>query len=357
MDNLFKLIQKNKKYKQIVKDLLSGKDCHIHGLWGSSSAFLIAGLASNKSPSGKGVILFVTSSIEEAEDAFEDTNVFFPENAMHFPASDTELSDKLCEYNITHVQQLNILHKLLVFKNGNKSSSHIIVTPIQALLQHIPQPETIEKSILTIKTGQEYKQEFLLNWLIEGGFERTSMVEMPGEFSIRGGIVDIYPYSSTSDNNRAGAMPYRIEFFGDEVDSIRMFDIETQISNNEANECQILGVQTSPTNKSKEKANTIIDYLPEGSWIVFKEFENIENKAKNITHNLESFIKTPSFEHIIKSCSNFINIYLSNLPFDKKNIHSFNIKSSDQFCHDVNNSIIILSVSIFKDSIIELIIG
>ena len=78
MKNIFKLIHKDKQYKQIADDLASGKDCHVQGLWSSSAALLIAGLASDKNLSRKGEILFVTSGIEEAEEIFEDINVFLP---------------------------------------------------------------------------------------------------------------------------------------------------------------------------------------------------------------------------------------------------------------------------------------
>ncbi|HDY67899.1 MAG TPA: hypothetical protein ENH85_08930, partial [Candidatus Scalindua sp.] len=237
MKKLLKLIQKNEKYQQVVNDLLSGKDCHIDGLWGSSAAYLIASLAGNRSLSGKQEILFVTPTIEDAEEVFEDINIFLSGNAILFPVSeDTFLAESQLD-NQAHVQQLNILHRLLNNKDGSESTARIIIVPIQALLQQVPRPEMIEQKILTIKIGQEHKQEFILNWLVEGGFERTSMVELPGEFSLRGGIIDIFPHS--------GEMPHRIEFFGDEVVSIRMFNAETQVSENEVNECQILGVQTN----------------------------------------------------------------------------------------------------------------
>jgi len=79
------------------------------------------------------------------------------------------------------------LYKLLS-RNG-ESTCRIIITPIQSLLQHVPPPEAIEKNILTIKIGQEYGQEFIVDWLIRGGFERAGIVELPGEFSLRGGII------------------------------------------------------------------------------------------------------------------------------------------------------------------------
>ena len=238
--------------------------------------------------------------------------------------------------------------------NNGKSTNRIIITPIQSLLQHLPPPETIEKNILTIRTGQEYEQEFLVDWLVNGGFERTSIVELPGEFSLRGGIIDIFPFSSLQEHQSgntvssgAGEMPYRIEFFGDEINSIRMFNAETQLSERQVQECKILGVQTEQLNKparpkasgQKVSPGSLIDYIPENSWVVFKEYENIENKAESISVNLESHSKIFSLNHIIKSCKDFRKIYLSNLALKRKNIFSFNIKAPDYFDHDVHNSI------------------
>ncbi len=362
MKNILKLVHKDEKYKQIAGDLASGKDCHVQGLWGSSAAFLIAGLASDKDLSGKGEILFVTSGIEEAEEVFEDVNVFLNESATFFPVSEDAISVESLPDTNTYVQQINVLYKLLS-RNG-ESAGRIIITPIQSLLQHVPLPEAIEKNILTIKIGQECGQEFLVDWLIKGGFERTGIVELPGEFSLRGGIIDIFPFSSLKEHeqgndipagNRAGEMPYRIEFFGDEIDSIRMFNTETQLSAKKVNECKILGVQAeqvntpahpndkpSPSERSgrkKSKFSSLIDYIPKDSWIIFLEYENIENKAKHINDNLQSHDKIFSFNRIIKSCKDFRKIYLSRLTLKRENVFSFNINALDHFDHDVDSSI------------------
>ncbi len=215
MKNIFKLIHKDKQYKQIAGDLVSGKDCHVQGLWGSSAAFLIASLANDKKLSRNGEILFVTSGIDEAEEIFEDLNVFLPGSAIFFPVSEDAISVESQPDNNTYVQQINVLYKLLT--GNGKSANKIIIAPIQSLLQHLPPPEAIEKNILTIRTAQEYEQEFLLDWLIKGGFRRTSIVELPGEFSLRGGIIDIFPFSSLQEHQSgntvccgAGEMPYRI---------------------------------------------------------------------------------------------------------------------------------------------------
>ena len=355
---MLKLIHKNEKYKQIAGNLKSGKDCHVQGLWGSSAAFLIAGLASDKDLSRKGGILFVTSGIEEAEEVVEDINIFLHESPLFFPVSEDAISVESIPDTNTYVQQINVLYKLL---SGNgESTNRIIITPIQSLLQHVPPPEAIEKNILTIKIGQEYEQEFIVEWLIKGGFERTGIVELPGEFSLRGGIIDIFPFSSLKEHEQgndipAGGMPYRIEFFGDEIDAIRMFNTETQLSAKKVNECKILGIQTEQVSttalpeakpssseklgRRKSKFSSLIDYIPKESWIIFKEYENIESKAKHINDNLKSHDKIFSFDHIIKSCNDFRKIYLSRLTLKRENTFSFNIKALDHFDHDVENSI------------------
>ncbi len=359
---MLKLIHKDEKYKQIAADLSFGKDCHVQGLWGSSAAFLIAALASDKNLSGRGEILFVTSGIEEAEEVFEDVTVFLHESPIFFPVSEDAISVESLPDSNTYVQQINVLYKLLSKSGG--SPCRIIIAPIQSLLQHVPSPEAIEKNILTIKIGEEYEQKFLVDWLIKGGFERTGIVELPGEFSLRGGIIDIFPFSSLMEHeqgnnvpvdNRESEMPYRIEFFGDEVDSIRVFNAETQLSAKQVNECKILGVQTEHLNipvqskdeqslsersvRQKGKSSSLIDYIPKESWIIFKEFENIETKAEHIDDNLQSHDKMFSFNRIIKSCKDFRKIYLSRLTLKRENTFSFNIKALDYFDDDVDRSI------------------
>ncbi|MHC4138873.1 MAG: transcription-repair coupling factor [Planctomycetota bacterium] len=358
MKNILKLVRKDEKYKQIAGNLKSGKDCHVQGLWGSSAAFLIAGLVSDNNLARKGEILFVTSGIEEAEEVVEDIGIFLRESPLFFPVSEDAISvDSLPDTN-TYVQQINVLYKLL---SGNcESACKIIITPIQSLLQHVPPPEAIGKNILTIKIGQECEQEFIVEWLIKGGFERAGIVELPGEFSLRGGIIDIFPFSSLKEHEQdndvqAGEMPYRIEFFGDEIDSIRMFNTETQLSAKKVKECKILGVQSeqinapahpearpSPSEKSgrkKSKFSSLIDYIPKESWIIFKEYENIESKAEHINDNLQSHDKIFSFNRILESCKDFRKIYLSRLTLKRENTFSFNIKALDHFDHDVDNSI------------------
>ena len=131
---------RGKQYKQIAGDLASGKDCRAQGLWVSSDAFLIAGLANDKNLSGKRRNTLGNFGHREAEEIFEDINVFFlPESATFFPVSADAISAELQLDNSAYVQQISVLYKLLI--GNSKSASRIIIAPIQSLLQHVLPPE------------------------------------------------------------------------------------------------------------------------------------------------------------------------------------------------------------------------
>ena len=144
----------------------------------------------------------------------------------------------------------------------------IIVTYPEAIAETVPKKEELEAVSFQVKVGQEIQQTALSKQLTELGFEHVDFVYQPGQYAVRGSIVDIYSYSH--DN------PYRLDFFGDEIDSIREFDIEDQLSKTRLQEANIVGPTASerPSQSDCKTANavrpaspvgsSIIDYLPEG---------------------------------------------------------------------------------------------
>lgn len=221
MKNLITLLQQNKQYKEIFSHLSAGKDCFINGLWGSSANFVIAAIA-NERP--KGVkkhpkILLVVANIEEAQDDFEDLNTFLQDHASLFPASEAVFIE---DEDDSVAQKVLILKQIFYHDTNPQNKLDIIVAPIQALLQPVPPPQTISENSLCIQKNQEYPREECIAWLQDHGYQLTSQVENAGEYATRGGIVDVFPYASDA--------PYRIEYFGDEIESIRKFDIESQLS-------------------------------------------------------------------------------------------------------------------------------
>ena len=129
----------------------------------------------------------------------------------------------------------------------------IIVTYPEAIAEPVPAKEELARMSMTLRVGQEIQQSALSSQLSDLGFERVDFVFQPGQYAVRGSIVDIYSYGHD--------IPYRFDFFGDEIDSIREFDIEDQLSKNKVESAEIVGGSQEP--KAENQASTIVDYLSE----------------------------------------------------------------------------------------------
>ena len=147
----------------------------------------------------------------------------------------------------------------LAMGNGRGARSPIIVTTAEALAEAVPNPQVMEKNKITISVGEEIAISMLIKMLLNLDFKRVDFVYEPGQFAVRGGIVDVYSF--------AHDIPVRIDFFGDEVDSIREFELETQLSKNKVDSIDIVG------NQADEKdATTILAYLPQETLWISNDF-------------------------------------------------------------------------------------
>ena len=236
MKDFIKLLQANKQYKEIIRQLRDGNDCNVNGLWGSSASFFLAALVSEqrKATKARPKLLLVVPSVEGAEEDVEDLKTFLNGHIGLFPAREDIFTNNFENEGEVLAQRLHILNQILYGDIYDGSRFDIIVTPIQALLQPVPSPKSITKNILCLQRNHEYPREELVSWLQEHHYQLTYQVENSGEYALRGGIVDIFPYASD--------VPYRIEYFGDEIESIRRFNIESQQSEQELDACQILSV-------------------------------------------------------------------------------------------------------------------
>lgn len=127
----------------------------------------------------------------------------------------------------------------------------IVVTYPEALSETVPAKNELSAISFQLSTGQEIAHSALSKQLLELGFEQVDFVFQPGQYAIRGSIVDIYSYSHD--------IPYRLDFFGDEIDSIREFDIEDQLSKNKVEKAEIVGAQK--TDRAEDAQSYITDYL------------------------------------------------------------------------------------------------
>ena len=138
----------------------------------------------------------------------------------------------------------------------NKGEKLFIVCCAEALEEKIPSSGSKTKTLFTLSKGQEISFDTIISALNDQGFERTDFVSAPGQYAIRGSLIDVFSYS---DN-----LPYRISFWGNEIETISVFDCNTQISKEERDSIDIIGSTLSDTS---EEGENILDILPAGSTI------------------------------------------------------------------------------------------
>ena len=148
----------------------------------------------------------------------------------------------------------------------------IIVTYPEAIAEPVPAKEELSAISFQLKVGQEVKQSDLSIQLSDLGFERVDFVYQPGQYAVRGSIVDVYSYSHDD--------PYRLDFFGDEIDSIRTFDIEDQLSKNRIDSAEIVGSSKDWTLDIGHW--TIVDYLTEETVWVSNEWSVVRFKLEGL---------------------------------------------------------------------------
>ena len=176
-----------------------------------------------------------------------------------------------------------------------KSQELIIVTYPEAMAESVPAKEELSAVSFQLSAGQEIQQSALSSQLSELGFERVDFVFQPGQYAVRGSIVDVYSYSHDD--------PYRLDFFGDEIESIREFDIEDQLSKNKVEKADIVG---SSVESQKSKVESYItDYLTDDYVWVSNDFGMVRFKLEGLNlpnlPNLLNLPKIPTIEIADKS--------------------------------------------------------
>lgn len=201
--------------------------------------------------------LFILPDREEAAYFLSDLESILEKEVLLFPSSFRKAFD------FTQVDTSNVLARAEVLNELNHHSEYgkIVVTYPEALAEKVINRSVLENNTLEIGLGIKLGIDFINEFLIDYNFDRTDFVYEPGQFSIRGGIVDIFSFSHD--------LPYRIEFFGDDVESIRTFEIESQLSVEDVKSFTII-----PNVQSKyltESNISLLDYIEKDTQLWFKD--------------------------------------------------------------------------------------
>lgn len=197
-------------------ELLQQAEMRVHwkGLVGSSRSLTAAAVAGQV----PGHHVFVMQDKEAAAYFLNDLEQLYPDEGhiLFYPAS------YRTPYQLEETDNANVVARAEVLEKVNNGRNCWIVTYPNALFERVPTQKRLAENTMRVERGKTYSIDFFNELLLEYGFERVDFVYEPGQFSIRGGIVDIFSFSNDH--------PFRVEFFGDEVDSIRTFDPVSQLS-------------------------------------------------------------------------------------------------------------------------------
>ncbi len=248
----------------------------LKNLQGSSAEFVVSAIFSHSSCQSLNHILVLNDAEEAAY--FHNTleNLTQALDLFYFPSSFKNRKNFRI-LNSSHVMlRTEALTKLAA--GGNKK---ILVTYPEAIFEKVVLPKTLSSNIITIKTNDTINPDSLMELFVMYGFERTDFVYEPGQFAIRGGILDIYSFGNEK--------PYRVELFGNEVDSIRIFDPETQLS-----ERKLLQVNIIPnveTQFSTEEKVSLFDFVNEHTVVWLKDWDVIAEKVQQQYDDMLGFIE------------------------------------------------------------------
>ena len=215
--------------------------------------------------------LVIAADEKTAKDLYEDYR-FYDKRVYYYPAKDLLFFQADIHGNLLIRQRMQVIRALL-----ERQEEITVVTSIDGCMDYLLPLEKIEKQLIHFRNDSSLDMDKLTAALVHMGYERVGQVEMPGQFSIRGGIIDIY--SLTEEN------PWRIELWGDEIDSIRSFDAQSQRSLENLDEIMIYPAAEQPIEKG---GVTFIDYFKDGDSMLFlDELNHLEENAKAVEEEFQ----------------------------------------------------------------------
>ena len=294
---VYSIYDTSPKTEQIVALLAQNNSpkLHLSGLVGSSISFVVRSIFKKSELP----FLLILNDKEEAAYYLNDLEQMIgDQDVLFYPASFRR------PYQIEETDNANVLLRAEVLNRINsRKKPAIIVSYPEALFEKVVTRKELDKNTLKVAIGDQISIDFINEVLFEYEFKRVDFITEPGEFSVRGGIVDVFSFSN--DN------PYRIEFFGNEVDSIRTFDVATQLSLEQQKKIAII-----PNVENKffqENRESFLDYISEKTVLFIQNTEGFLSqldkqfaKAEEAFDKLSKDIKHATPEQLFLNQEQFI---------------------------------------------------
>ncbi len=261
MSNISYLLEKYQQSGQVhtICEAVQAPEARVElsGLTGSQESFALAA-STQKLPDY--FHLVIAESKEDAAYLQNDLAGLLDGKTVHFFPDSFKRPAFFDEINPTQsLQRSETVNKI----TGKDARNEVIVTYPEALFEKVVGPQALDASRIEVAIGEKLDSDFMIQVLVEYGFERADFVYEPGQFSIRGGIIDLFSYGNE--------LPYRIELFDDEVESIRTFDPLTQLSKQSIRSVSI--VPNLNTRFRQEQKVSLLHILPEKSVLWVRDFQ------------------------------------------------------------------------------------
>jgi transcription-repair coupling factor (superfamily II helicase) len=294
--DLTRSIQRSAGFPEALAALKNGRAATIDGAWGSAAGLVCAGLGLHVPTT----LVIVLAHVGDVDDFRDDVALFAGVTPEMFPAWEVLPREQDATDEVSG-KRLRVLSRL-----AGALPPRLVVTSIQALLQPVPRREVLQRMTRRIAIGDALPVDELAAWLMERGMQRAEVVEVPGEFSLRGGIFDVFPTDSTD--------PVRIEFFGDNVESIRPFDAESQRSLDRWDNVTL----TIPPTYDGDPASfgPATDFFPEGTWTALYEPADLREEGRHYLSRIDDPRGLYSVESTFERLIRFPSIAVSALAAD-----------------------------------------
>lgn len=262
LDELVDGLERQEGFAEVVESLASGHAATLDGAWGSSCALAAAALARHV----PATLVVVTPTVEAVDELLDELPLFTSRRAIRLPTLEAATSTDDAAMSGERLRALKAL--------AGAEPPELLIASIASLLQPCPSADVLRAQTRVLRVGEVLLADELGQWLVESGFHATTAVELPGEFSVRGGIVDVFA-PDWSD-------PVRIELFGDEIESLRQFEVATQRSLSVLRQVDLTVLRPSAADRTPAT-----DYVPAGSWYLLLEPGDLEQQARHFLGRVE----------------------------------------------------------------------
>ncbi|HEX4053587.1 MAG TPA: transcription-repair coupling factor [Tepidisphaeraceae bacterium] len=296
-----------RQLKDFAHSLRDHPAAAVSGLWGGSVCAVVATLRNELNRP----VLLVCGHLDEAEDLADDVELFSGRRPAVFPA--LELAGSLGR--VSEEQVSNRLRLIARFAFEKKwTDGGVLVASIQSLMQSVPSPRQLGQLILSLRAGQKFEAEKLIVWLSEHGYNRLDQVEVPGDFAVRGGIVDVYLPGIFEQAGEQLGLTVRIDFFDDQIESIRRFDLDSLGSGDTMESVAVIDIkgQLPDTGES----TSLFNYFPADGIVAFWAPLEIAEQSKSYLDRLPEVKGIYPLSALLKLASQYTRVELS--QFDQQ---------------------------------------